>query len=97
MSHETSGSNRYRARFLLVAGCSLVAIAAAELCGTCSIGFFYRAAKIRQNYVSYQVDIGQNPSSVDTTSTNRRVNARFWLHKRIWETYGMAMYTSVCD
>jgi len=60
-------------------------------------GVFIEQQQIRQNDVSYQVDIGRNPSSADSTSTNRSVNARYWLLKRIWETCGMTMYTSVCD
>jgi len=41
--------------------------------------------------------IGRNLSSADSTSTSRRVNARFWSRKRIWETCDMAAYTSAID
>ena len=58
---------------------------------------FIEPQKISQNYVSYLLDIGRNLSSADSTSTNCGVNARLWFRKRIWETYVMTMYTSVCD
>jgi len=58
---------------------------------------FYRAATNSQYDVSYQLDIAHNLSSADSTLTNRRGNARFWLRRQIWETCDMAMYTSVCD
>jgi len=58
---------------------------------------FIGLQQIRQYDVSCQQDIGQNLSSGDSTLTNRRENARFWLRKRIWETCDMAMYTSGRD
>ena len=97
MSDETSASSCSRARFLLVAGCRLVAIAVAERCGTCLIGVFIELHQIRQNDVSYQLDIRHNPPSADSTLTNRKGKARFWLRKQIWEICGMAMYNSVFD
>jgi len=39
--------------------------------------------QIRQYDVSCQEDIGQNPSSADSTLTNHGENARFWLRKQI--------------
>jgi len=58
---------------------------------------FIQLQQIRQDNVSYQLDIGQNLSSADSTLTNRRRNARFRLRKQIWETCGMVMYNNVCD
>jgi len=47
---------------------------------------FRELQQIRQYDVSYQLDIGQNPSSADSTLTYGRGNARFWFLKKILET-----------
>jgi len=44
---------------------------------------FMGLQQIRQYDVSFEEDIGQNPSFADSTLTNLRENARFWLSKQI--------------
>jgi len=99
MSDETSGSNSFRARFLLVAGCCrLAAIAAAEsrkIWDVLDRVFFIELRQIRLYDVSYQLDIGHNISSADSTLTNRRGNALFCFRKQISDSCDVAMYTSV--
>ena len=60
-------------------------------------GQFIGLQQIRQYDVSYREGVGRNLSSADSTSTNRRGNARFLLRKCIWEIYGRAGYTSARD
>jgi len=74
----------------------LVAIAAvSRVTGMGSVlDQFMGLQQIRQYDMSCQEDIGRNLSSAGSTSTNRKENARFWLRKRIWGTFGRAGYTS---
>ena len=51
----------------------------------------------RQYDVLCQKGIGGNLSPADSTPNNRKENMKFYLHKRIWETYGRAWYIRCRD
>jgi len=65
--------------------------------GNVLVRFIVLLKQSRQYDVSCQQGIGHTLSPTDSTITNRREIARFWLRKRMRETCEMAMYNSICD